>query len=38
LKPLLAESTPLGTLVGVAVGFELSRALERTEPGEQQED
>ena len=32
LKTLLAEETRLGMLVGVAVGFELSRALERTDP------
>ena len=29
VKTLLAEETRLGMLVGVAVGFELSRALER---------
>ena len=38
VKTLLAEETRLGMLVGVAVGFELSRALQRTEPREQQED
>ena len=31
VKTLLAEETRLGMLVGVAVGFELSRALERTD-------
>jgi len=38
VKTLLAEETRLGMLVGVAVGFELSRALaaSRTEP--EQED
>jgi hypothetical protein len=38
LKTLLAEETRLGMLVGVAVGFELSRALHGTSPGHQQED
>ena len=38
LKTLLAEETRLGMLVGVAVGFELSRALHGTQPGDQQED
>jgi hypothetical protein len=42
VKTMLAEETRLGMLVGVAVGFELSRtlalALERTEPPETQED
>lgn len=31
VRTLLAEETRLGMLVGVAVGFELSRALERTD-------
>ena len=31
IKTLLAEETRLGMLVGVAVGFELSRALPSTE-------
>jgi hypothetical protein len=35
LKTLLAEETRLGMLVGVAVGFELSRTLDRND---QQED
>jgi hypothetical protein len=30
IRTLLAEETRLGMLVGVAVGFELSRALDRT--------
>ncbi|MFL5865077.1 MAG: hypothetical protein ACJ780_30660 [Solirubrobacteraceae bacterium] len=38
VKTLLAEETRLGMLVGVAVGFELSRALQRTDPADQQED
>jgi hypothetical protein len=38
VKTLLAEETRLGMLVGVAVGFELSRTLERVQPGDQQED
>jgi hypothetical protein len=38
VKTLLAEETRLGMLVGVAVGFELSRALDRNQPSEQQED
>ena len=39
IKTLLAEETRLGMLVGVAVGFELSRALHRTGPqDDQQED
>lgn len=38
VKTLLAEETRLGMLVGVAVGFELSRTLARTGPGDQQED
>jgi hypothetical protein len=32
VKALLAEETRLGMLVGVAVGFELSRALEARDP------
>jgi hypothetical protein len=38
VKTLLAEETRLGMLVGVAVGFELSRALERAKPEDHQED
>ncbi len=38
LKTLLAEETRLGMLVGVAVGYELSRALQHTDPADQQED
>ncbi len=38
MKTLLTEETRLGMLVGVAVGFELFRALRQTEPGDQQED
>ena len=38
VKTLLAEETRLGMLVGVAVGFELSRTLQRTDPEDQQED
>jgi hypothetical protein len=38
VKTLLAEETRLGMLVGVAVGFELSRTLRSTEPRDQQED
>jgi hypothetical protein len=38
VKTLLAEETRLGMLVGVAVGFELSRTLDRNQPSEQQED
>ena len=38
VKTLLAEETRLGMLVGVAVGFELSRSLHRTQPEDQQED
>jgi len=37
-RTLLAEETRLGMLVGVAVGFELSRALERTDPESQPKD
>ena len=32
VRTLLAEETRLGMLVGVAVGFELSRTLDATEP------
>jgi hypothetical protein len=32
VRTLLAEETRLGMLVGVAVGFELSRTLNATEP------
>jgi hypothetical protein len=38
VKTLLAEETRLGMLVGVAVGFELSRALEGLDTENQQED
>lgn len=38
MQTLLTEETRLGMLVGVAVGFELSRALERTGSQEPQED
>ena len=38
VKTLLAEETRLGMLVGVAVGFELSRALEDLDTENQQED
>jgi hypothetical protein len=38
MQTLLAEETRLGMLVGVAVGFELSRALERAQSQDQQED
>ncbi|HEY6525307.1 MAG TPA: hypothetical protein VIY10_16105 [Solirubrobacteraceae bacterium] len=38
VKTLLAEETRLGMLVGVAVGFELSRTLDRVSPEDQQED
>jgi hypothetical protein len=38
MKTLLAEETRLGMLVGVAVGFELSRALQRTDPEDPKED
>jgi hypothetical protein len=37
VRTLMAEETRLGMLVGVAVGFELARALEGT-PGPQQSD
>jgi hypothetical protein len=32
VRTLLAEETRLGMLVGVAIGFELSRTLDATEP------
>ncbi len=32
MRTLLAEETRLGMLVGVAIGFELSRTLNATEP------
>jgi hypothetical protein len=38
MQTLLAEETRLGMMVGVAVGFELSRALARTGSQEPQED
>jgi hypothetical protein len=38
VRTLLAEETRLGMLVGVAVGFELSRTLQRTHSPDQQED
>jgi hypothetical protein len=38
VKTLLAEETRLGMLVGVAVGFELSRALQKPVTEPQQED
>ncbi len=38
LRTLLAEETRLGMLVGVAVGFELSRALDGIDTETQQED
>jgi hypothetical protein len=38
VRTLLAEETRLGMLVGVAVGFELSRALDRARSDDQQED
>jgi hypothetical protein len=38
IQTLLAEETRLGMMVGVAVGFELSRALARTHPTPDQED
>ncbi len=38
LRTLLAEETRLGMLVGVAVGFELSRALDRPGPEPLKED
>jgi hypothetical protein len=38
MQSLLSEETRLGMLVGVAVGFELSRALERHQSPDRQED
>lgn len=38
MEALLNEETRLGMLVGVAVGFELSKALDRAHPSDQQED
>jgi hypothetical protein len=38
VRTLLAEETRLGMLVGVAVGFELSRALGQLDTENQQED
>lgn len=38
MQALLAEETRLGMMVGVAVGFELSRALEPPNPPDDQED
>jgi hypothetical protein len=38
VRTLLAEETRLGMLVGVAIGFELSRTLQRTDSADQQED
>ncbi|MHB1569730.1 MAG: hypothetical protein ACYC0H_11045 [Solirubrobacteraceae bacterium] len=38
IKTLLAEETRLGMLVGVAVGFELSRSLSGTQSEHQQEE
>lgn len=38
LRTLLAEETRLGMLVGVAVGFELSRTLDGLDSETQQED
>ena len=38
LRTLLAEETRLGMLVGVAVGFELSRALRDRDPESSQEE
>ena len=38
VRTLLAEETRLGMLVGVAVGFELSAALQRLNSADQQED
>ncbi len=38
IRTLLAEETRLGMLVGVAVGFELSRTLDRIDLESQQED
>ncbi|MGA9857725.1 MAG: hypothetical protein WBQ18_07660 [Solirubrobacteraceae bacterium] len=38
VRTLLAEETRLGMLVGVAVGYELSRTLRQDTPSDQQED
>ena len=38
VRTLLAEETRLGMLVGVAVGFELSRALSRADTETEQEN
>lgn len=38
MQTLLAEETRLGMLVGVAVGFELSKALDRAQPQDHEED
>ncbi|MGH2913675.1 MAG: hypothetical protein ACRDMX_01680 [Solirubrobacteraceae bacterium] len=38
MRALLAEETRLGMLVGVAVGYELSRTLDTDRPEPQQED
>lgn len=38
VRTLLAEETRLGMLVGVAVGFELSRSLGDTQGQDEQED
>ena len=38
MQTLLSEETRLGMLVGVAVGFELSRALDRAQSSDRQED
>lgn len=38
IHALLEEETRLGMLVGVAVGFELSRALERTHNSDDQQE
>jgi hypothetical protein len=37
VRTLLAEETRLGMLVGVAVGFELARELQRNQPNEKGE-
>jgi hypothetical protein len=38
MQTLVSEETRLGMLVGVAVGFELSRALDRAHSPDRQED
>ena len=38
MQTLLSEETRLGMMVGVAVGFELSRALDRGHTPDRQED